>query len=48
MTISTVSTINHLENNLKSLHQLGQEVNLEDILMYELNQGLPSDINNCA
>lgn len=50
MKIATIisTRINHSENSFVSLYELGTEINLEEILAEEFQQGLPSDINNCA
>ncbi len=48
MTIATVTEIKCIENKLANLNGFGFEVDLEEILIEEFNQELPSDINNIA
>lgn len=50
MKIATITStrINYSENSFVFLHELGIEINLEEILAEEFDRGLPSDINNCA
>jgi hypothetical protein len=43
---ATITEIKHAENSLETSYEFGIEINLEQILAVEFNEGLSSDINN--
>ena len=43
--ITTATEIKHVENSFEELNEFGIDVNLDDILIEEFEQGLPIDIS---
>ena len=44
--ITTTTEIKYVEHSFEVLNAIGIQVELKDILVKELETGLPSDINN--